>query len=183
MLLSLKFNKKKDFTQKGVIVKSLGVLKNTVNATKVGLLALNCVFVKDARIVRGYQKKRKNNQKRLLKWIFQQSVSLLISLWGRMRILLPFQKNKRLVELDHNLRRRVSMKRKRKIQERMTRWIPSKSKIYQKIIYLNLEREMEKKILNFKNNALSLLEVVRNSNNLIKELSEHVWSYVFLNLL
>ena len=80
MLLSLKFNKKKDFTQKGVIVKSLGVLKNTVNAIKVELLALNCVFVKDARIVRGYQKKRKNNQKRLLKWIFQQSVSLLISL-------------------------------------------------------------------------------------------------------
>ena len=80
MLLSLKFNKKKDFTQKGVIVKSLGVLKNTVNATKVGLLALNCVFVKDAKIVRGYQKVKKNNQKRLLKWIFHQSVSLLISL-------------------------------------------------------------------------------------------------------
>lgn len=76
--------------------------------------------------------------------------------------------------LNHNLRRRISMKRKRKIEEGMIRRIPSKSKIYQKIIYLNLEREMKKKLLNFKNNALSLLEVVRNSNNLIKELSEHV---------
>lgn len=80
MLLSLKFNKKRDFTQKGVTVKSLGVLKNTVNAIKVELLALNCVFVKDARIVKGDQKKRKSNQKSLMKWIFHQSASLLISL-------------------------------------------------------------------------------------------------------
>ena len=51
MHLSQRFSRKRDFTRRDVTVRSQGARRSTVNATRVGLYALICVFVRDARTV------------------------------------------------------------------------------------------------------------------------------------